>query len=830
MKKLVTILSLFISLISSGQLIRQTQIELLDTLPTQIIDANWKTYIDGMFDLSDYFNTSTQTTDDIAEGSTNLYDKTVILNDAGITVVSGTYPTFTITSTEVDGSVTNEIQDTTEIPGLLEFVEDHSINAYTETDPVFTASQANNITGTDITNLGNLSGTNTGDQDISNFVTINTTQTITGEKTFLQDILLYDTQPSIRFIDSDDDYYTQINGVSGELSFTSITGGVNPISFEINTDGVTPLSIYDKNDSKGTSGQVLSTTTTGIDWIDAASGGDVYLANNNAFTGNNTFAGTSSFGGGLLNDITTTGHFFGDENRWYDVGTRTTGISVSVDIAFNSEITLAANGVYISLSSLEDGMSGRVMVHQDATGGYNFDLVGFYSSGTLIGNVTQPDQSANSTSHIMWWSNDGTLYYEYIYPQPSTGSGGDMYKSAYDPSNINQQLVGLTASQSLTNKSVNGVTLDATGAATSYLDKTGNYSVPAGSSGTDLSFGGNASSIVLQSSTGDDVTFNAGTNITFNPVYTDAITINSSGGFSDPMTTRGDLIFRNSSNTTARLPIGAASYVLQSDGTDIGWVAQGAGHDAVTLNANATAAGLSLSTQELNYRAATNAQSGYMTSTLVGNIESNNSFRSTPSTVITAGTNLSWSGNTLNATSGGSSSGSVGSIQLSDGSGGFTSDANFFWYDSGNYLDITGDISLDGDFYPQAKIYDSNTEPGASGQILSSTGTGTEWINLNTVQTGITITMNVANGLKGVTTTLTANRTITLSNLIDGQEGSIETTQDAGGTNTVTLAHSGLTVVKMGTESEVDATGSSHSTIIYWRSGSILYYGFLHDN
>jgi hypothetical protein len=44
----------------------------------------------------------------------------------------------------------------------------------------------------------------------------------------------------------------------------------------------------------------------------------------------------------------------------------------------------------------------------------------------------------------------------------------------------------------------------------------------------------------------------------------------------------------------------------------------------VTLNANATAAGLSLVGQELNYRAATNAQNGYMTSALVTNIETNN--------------------------------------------------------------------------------------------------------------------------------------------------------------------------------------------------------------
>jgi len=36
-----------------------------------------------------------------------------------------------------------------------------------EVDPTYTASQATNITATDITNLGNLSGTNTGDQNLS---------------------------------------------------------------------------------------------------------------------------------------------------------------------------------------------------------------------------------------------------------------------------------------------------------------------------------------------------------------------------------------------------------------------------------------------------------------------------------------------------------------------------------------------------------------------------------------------------------------------------------------------------------------------------------------
>ena len=41
----------------------------------------------------------------------------------------------------------------------------------TETDPLYSASQAANITATNITNLGNLSGLNTGDQDLSGLAT-----------------------------------------------------------------------------------------------------------------------------------------------------------------------------------------------------------------------------------------------------------------------------------------------------------------------------------------------------------------------------------------------------------------------------------------------------------------------------------------------------------------------------------------------------------------------------------------------------------------------------------------------------------------------------------
>lgn len=62
--------------------------------------------------------------------------------------------------------------------------------------------------------------------------------------------------------------------------------------------------------------------------------------------------------------------------------------------------------------------------------------------------------------------------------------GGDMTAATYDPAAITEQLVGLTASQTLTNKTVNGVTLTTAGSASNFLNEAGNY-VP-GSGGASL--------------------------------------------------------------------------------------------------------------------------------------------------------------------------------------------------------------------------------------------------------------------------------------------------------------------------------------------------------
>jgi hypothetical protein len=55
-------------------------------------------------------------------------------------------------------------------------------------------------------------------------------------------------------------------------------------------------------------------------------------------------------------------------------------------------------------------------------------------------------------------------------------------------------------------------------------------------------------------------------------------------------------------------------------------------HNAITLNASATTGGLSLSTQEISHRAATNAQTGYATAAHITAIEANTSASHTQGT------------------------------------------------------------------------------------------------------------------------------------------------------------------------------------------------------
>ena len=121
-------------------------------------------------------------------GGTTVYQETfapttngyglVNLEIGSGTVVSGDFttidwangPYFIETAADVTGGTSYSVMGTSQLMSvpyaLHSKTADNIVGGITETDPAFTASEAVNITATDITNLSNLSGTNTGDQTV----------------------------------------------------------------------------------------------------------------------------------------------------------------------------------------------------------------------------------------------------------------------------------------------------------------------------------------------------------------------------------------------------------------------------------------------------------------------------------------------------------------------------------------------------------------------------------------------------------------------------------------------------------------------------------------
>jgi len=101
------------------------------------------------------------------------------IGSSDATIVSGDFTTidwstgiyFIKTETDLNGGSSYTITGTSQllsVPYAMHAKTAETVSGgITETDPVYTNSEAANITATDITNLGNLSGVNTGDQDIS---------------------------------------------------------------------------------------------------------------------------------------------------------------------------------------------------------------------------------------------------------------------------------------------------------------------------------------------------------------------------------------------------------------------------------------------------------------------------------------------------------------------------------------------------------------------------------------------------------------------------------------------------------------------------------------
>lgn len=80
-------------------------------------------------------------------------------------------------------------------------------------------------------------------------------------------------------------------------------------------------------------------------------------------------------------------------------------------------------------------------------------------------------------------------------------------------------------------------------------------------------------------------------------------------GFTDPMTTIGDIIFRNGSNVTARLPIGTTGQVIgTSDGVNLSFVTQSGSGDLLASNNLSDVANASTSRDNLGLTIGTDVQ------------------------------------------------------------------------------------------------------------------------------------------------------------------------------------------------------------------------------
>ena len=110
------------------------------------------------------------TTDHIPEGSGSFYDKTVVLTGAGATTITGTYPSFTISSTDTNTQLSDAdiaafgyIKTYTDTNTQLTDADIAAfgyIKTYTDTDTTYTAGTGLTLTGTvfsnDITNNNQL--------------------------------------------------------------------------------------------------------------------------------------------------------------------------------------------------------------------------------------------------------------------------------------------------------------------------------------------------------------------------------------------------------------------------------------------------------------------------------------------------------------------------------------------------------------------------------------------------------------------------------------------------------------------------------------------------
>ena len=206
------------------------------------------------------------------------------------------------------------------------------------------------LTGTSATFAGaitgsNLSGTNTGDQDLSGYVTLATAQTITGAKTI--DTLKIGSANKIQFANNDFIRYEDATGV-GRFHFDS-DGGTNNSSVQ----AATFVGALSGNASSATTLQTAR-TIAGVSFDGSAN----ISLNNNAITngaGYITSASLPSVGNGTLTMTTSTGLDGGATFTANQSGNSAFAVTLDLtEITLSAGLDSTATGLSLDLSEFTD--------------------------------------------------------------------------------------------------------------------------------------------------------------------------------------------------------------------------------------------------------------------------------------------------------------------------------------------------------------------------------------------------------------------------------------------------------------------------------------------
>jgi len=280
-------------------------------------------------------------------------DQVVSIAGAGINAITGTYPNFTVTGTEVDGSVTNELQTLS--------------------------------SGTNTVTLSNSGGTVTVDTDPTNDITTITAGTGIGVSGTGNSRTVTNTAP---------DQTVTISGATGSYP-----------NFTIPTPAVTLNDLTDVTISSPTNTQVLQYNSATTQWVNATLSAITGSGQANRlafFTGSGSISSESSFTVDSVNNRLTLGPAT-PHGRLNIAGTGSTSSTISLSLESDGSPYLSAydNGSIFIRKSQTIGTTGyfgvKVATPLGNNTGPNWQEVAAFTGGvTLVG--SQPFYGARGMS------------------------------------------------------------------------------------------------------------------------------------------------------------------------------------------------------------------------------------------------------------------------------------------------------------------------------------------------------------------------------------------------------------------------------------------------